>query len=288
MLIIDSQIHCWENSALYPTPESAKALHGAEHTASQALSRMDAHGVHRSILVPKGGFKTGPTKNGYSLEAAAKYPDRFAVMGLFDLDDPNAAQALVNWKQSGMLGVRVYFRYSAEPIVNGSLDWFWAGLVENDLPFMSAAPGRMGAFKGVLQKFPQLRLIIDHAGRHPFDVEDEAAWTDLEDTLALARFPRTAIKVSSLPCYSSQPYPFPVLHEPIKRIYDAFGPQRMLWGSDVSRLRWSYEDNIRLFTEALPFLSHDDKEWIMGKATARACDWPIVTMPHTTKSIHIG
>lgn len=275
MFIIDSQIHCWLDTPEYPTPESAKALHGPQHSMGQALARMDTHGVQRSILVPKGGFKSGPTRNGYSLEAAARHPERFAVMGLFDFDAPNARSALNTWRAQGMLGVRVYFRYSVDTIVDGSLDWFWASLVDNDLPFMSAAPGRMKAYHAVLARFPQLRLIIDHAARPPFDVEDEAAWADLEDTLHLARYPRTSIKVSSLPCYSSRPYPFPVLHQPIRQIYDAFGPQRMLWGSDVTRLRWPYADNLRLFTQALPFLSEEDKSWIMGRAAAAACDWPL-------------
>lgn len=277
MKIIDSQIHIWEDSPAYPTPANAKAHHGAEYTLAQALARMDASGVHRSILVPIGGWLTGPTKNSYSLAAAAQFPDRFAVMGQFDYDTPDPAKALKTWKQQpGMLGIRRYFRASAGPIVNGNLDWFWAGLVENDIPFMSAAPNRMGAFAGVLQKFPTLRLIIDHAGREPFDLADETVWADLNDTLVLARYPNTAIKVSSLPSFSSQPYPFPVLHAPLRQIYDSFGPQRMLWGSDITRLRWDFDDNIRLFTEALPFLSQDDKEWIMGKSAARACGWPFL------------
>ncbi len=276
MLIIDSQIHVWEDSPAYPTPASARDHHGAEYTVAQALAKMDAHGIARSILVPIGGWMTGPTKNHYSLEAAVRWPDRFAVMGQFDYGATDAQQQLRTWLQRpGMLGIRRYFRDSAEPIASGSLDWFFAGLVDNDIPFMSAAPNRMAAFTRVLERFPKLRLIIDHAGREPFDLQDEAVWTDLDDTLALARYPNTTIKVSSLPCFSSQPYPFTVLHEPIRRIYDAFGPQRMLWGSDVTRLRWEFGDNIRLFTEALPFLSPDDREWIMGKAAARACGWPI-------------
>jgi predicted TIM-barrel fold metal-dependent hydrolase len=63
------------------------------------------------------------------------------------------------------------------------------------------------------------------------------------------------------------------LHKPIREIYDHFGPQRMLWGSDVTRLDWGYADNLRLFTEALEFLSTDDREWILSRAAAKHCDW---------------
>ncbi|MBS7701549.1 MULTISPECIES: amidohydrolase family protein [unclassified Chelatococcus] len=271
MFVIDSQIHCWEESAEFPTPDSARANHGAEHTVRQALARMDANGIARSILVPFGSWISDAMKNRYALDAAAKYPNRFAVMGQFEFDLPNAGEALATWRRDGMLGIRRYFRFSAKPLQE--LDWFWRGLVDHDIPFMSAAPNRMAAFAPVLERFPSLRLIIDHAGREPFDLQDEAVWADLNDTLDLARFRNVSIKVSSLPCFSSAPYPFPVLHEPIHRIYDAFGPDRMLWGSDVTRLKWSFEDNMRLFTEALPFLSDEDKQWIMGRSAAKACRW---------------
>ena len=83
------------------------------------------------------------------------------------------------------------------------------------------------------------------------------------------------MKVSSLPCFSTEPYPFSNLHPHIHKIYDTFGPQRMLWGSDVTRLRSTYVENVRLFTEALDFVSTEDKEWIMGRAAAACCDWPL-------------
>jgi hypothetical protein len=49
----------------------------------------------------------------------------------------------------------------------------------------------------------------------------------------------------------------------------------MLWGSDVTRLDWGYADNLRLFTEALEFLSANDREWILSRAAAKHCDWPL-------------
>jgi CheY-like chemotaxis protein len=73
-------------------------------------------------------------------------------------------------------------------------------------------------------------------------------------------------KLSSLPSYSSEQYPFPGLHEHLRRVHDAFGARRMLWGTDYSRLPVPYEDCLRLFTEALAFLSDDDRAWIVGRA----------------------
>lgn len=275
-MIVDSQMHLWRETPEFPTPEDFKKNHGANFTIEDALAQMDRSGVHRMVLVPIGNWRTGPTKNGYSLEVAQRYPDRVAVMGQFEFEAPDASAALATWKQQpGMLGIRRWLR---EPdlsfLTNDRYDWFWKGLVEHDIPFMSAAAGHMTLYGDILRRYPGLRLVIDHAGRVPWGLDDQQVWEDLPDTLALARYPRVTVKVSSLPCFSSKPYPFPSLHEPIRRIYDAFGPRRMLWGSDISRLKWDYDDNIRLFTEALDFLSAEDRGWIMGRAANEALGWP--------------
>ena len=69
-------------------------------------------------------------------------------------------------------------------------------------------------------------------------------------------------------------YPFPNLHGPIRQIYNAFGAQRMIWGSDITRLTSTYAENLRLFTEAIDFFSREDLEWIMGRTLATRCNWP--------------
>jgi predicted TIM-barrel fold metal-dependent hydrolase len=60
------------------------------------------------------------------------------------------------------------------------------------------------------------------------------------------------------------------LHPYIRRVYDAFGPQRMFWGTDLTRLPCTYREGIAMFTEHLPWLSAADKEWIMGRGV---CEW---------------
>jgi len=81
------------------------------------------------------------------------------------------------------------------------------------------------------------------------------------------------VKVSALPCHSVAAYPFSDLHAPIRRVYDAFGPSRMLWGTDMTRLPCAYEDALRLFTEALDFLSTADREEILGGVALRWLRW---------------
>ena len=95
--------------------------------------------------------------------------------------------------------------------------------------------------------------------------QDEEAFRDLDKLLAMARRPNVAVKASALPCYTTDPYPYRRLHPYIRRVYDAFGPQRMFWGSDMSRLPCTYRQAITMFTEEMPWFSTDDLDWIMGR-----------------------
>jgi L-fuconolactonase len=86
----------------------------------------------------------------------------------------------------------------------------------------------------------------------------------------MARRPNVAVKASALPCYSSEPYPYRGLQPYVRGVYDAFGPRRMFWGTDRTRLPCSYGQAITFFTEELPWLSASDQELIMGRGV---CDW---------------
>jgi len=126
----------------------------------------------------------------------------------------------------------------------------------------------------VAQRFPQLRLVIDHLGLSS-ELQDEAAFRDLGNVLALAKYPNVAAKASALPCYTSDSYPYRWLHPHIRRVYDAFGPKRMFWGTDLSRLPCTYRQAVTLFTEDLDWLSAQDKEWIMGRGLCEWLGWPL-------------
>jgi L-fuconolactonase len=276
MRIIDAQIHCWyPNTPQRPWIDGAVSLHGAQFTIDQAKALIEEAGVSRAVLVPPPWIARDPD---YSLAAARAEPNRFGVVGLFDLTAPDARAQLERWREPGMLGVRITPLRAPDDalLTDPALDWFWATAQETRLPVKVFLPANIAALEPILARFPDLRLIIDHAGRRTRGgLKDEALWTDAHELHALARYPDITVKVSSLPSFSSQPYPFRNLHPHIRAIYDAFGPQRMMWGSDVTRLTSSYAENIRLFTEALDFLSDDDKAWIMGRTAAKVLDWPL-------------
>jgi L-fuconolactonase len=275
MNIIDAQIHAWEPSRPdRPWPAGMASLQGPEFSIAQALATLDEAGVQRAILVPPSWVGI---QNDYALEAAKQAPSRFAVMGRFDPLLPGGPARLDHLRaQPGMLGLRMLLNTpeTLEWPESPALAWFWSHCEAANIPIMCFAPSNAGVLGPLAARHPKLRVIVDHAGRNPRGAKDEAAWADIGDLLALARQPNVAVKVSSLPSFSSVPYPFPVLHAPIRAMYQAFGAKRLLWGSDVTRLTAPYADNIRLFTEALGFLSAEDLEWIMGRSASVWCGWP--------------
>ena len=134
----------------------------------------------------------------------------------------------------------------------------------------------MPALAKIAERHPRLKLHIDHLGRHGggTGLADDAAFADLKDTLALARYPNVAIKMSGAPSYSSQAYPYKNIHGYLRQIFEAFGPDRSFWGTDITRMPCSYRQCVTMFTEELPWLKGRDLERVMGGAVVDWLGWP--------------
>src|SRR4029453_10770333 len=115
-------------------------------------------------------------------------------------------------------------------------------------------------------------LTIDHLGGRGGNtmLKDAAAMTHLPALLALAKYPNVAVKATGVPGYSSEAYPFPTMQTFVRHLYDAFGPQRLFWGTDITKMPCSWRQCVTMFTEELPWLSEEDKALIMGQAV---CAW---------------
>lgn len=277
MTIIDAQVHIWKpDSPDRPhVKEDASKPHRAKALGYEdLLGEMAAAGVDRAVLVPPSwdGYR-----NDYALEAATKHPDRFAVMGKVPLNDPASKGRTVSWlKQPGMLGFRISFRHSGTHsfLDDGTADWFWSDCERHDIPVMIFAPFAVEKIGEIAGRHPGLRVIVDHMGLNvQWKGKDLTPGVDL--LLGFARMANVGVKLSCLPCYVAEPYPYPTLHPQIRRVVETFGPRRLFWGTDLSQLPCSYRQAVTLFTEELGFLTEQDKEWIMGRALAEWLRWPL-------------
>jgi predicted TIM-barrel fold metal-dependent hydrolase len=271
MLIVDAQVHIWSApTPERPWPAGLKPQRTEPLGVYELLQSMPVAGVDRVVLVPpriEGG------RNDLSLEAAQRYPDRFAVMGKLDPTAPESREQLRGWRrQAGMLGLRFTLKNALEfHLTQGHMDWLWPVAEQEEIPlYIAITQQRAQVIADIAARHPRLRLALDHLAIKSDKLKDADAFRELDNVLALARFPNVAVKLTALPCYTTQAYPYRGLHPYLRRVYDAFGPERMFWGSDLSRLRGSYRECVTMFTEEMPWLGSQDLEWIMGRAL---CEW---------------
>jgi L-fuconolactonase len=269
--IVDSQVHIWgANTPERPWPVRAAPQRDTPWSADELLGEMNAAGVERVIIVPP---SWEGDRNDLALAAARAHPDRFAVMGRLDPEAPGARGQIPGWKaQPGMLGMRFSFHTPVlrQPLLDGKFDWVWVELERAGIPLMVLIHhAYLDHIEKVVRAHPSLRIVMDHLGLVSTE-KDAHAFRGLDRLLALRAYPNVAVKASALPCYSDDTFPYRALHPYIRRAYDAFGPQRMFWGTDLTRLPCPYREGIAMFTEHMPWLSAADKEWIMGRGV---CEW---------------
>lgn len=266
MTVVDAQVHPWA--------QGESTGHHRRHPIDKATLRqeMEAAGVDRVVLVPP---LWDPSGNDYALEMAREAPSTFSVMGLLDVKRPDAAQQLRCWQERpGMRGVRFLLNTPdrVEAWNQGLLDGLWSIAEETDLVVALLVPGYLHIATQVAERHPGVRLIVDHLGV-PRGAVGEAAFRHLPDLLSLARFPNVRVKAAGVGDYALDPFPFRSLEAPLQRIFEAFGPDRVIWGSDLSRLHHPYAQCVAHFREHLPFLRRDDVAKVLGGNILALLDW---------------
>jgi predicted TIM-barrel fold metal-dependent hydrolase len=273
-MIVDAQVHLWKaNTPERPWLPNRVAQLPEPFLIEKLVPMMDEAGVDRAVIVSP---SWEGDRNDCALEAVARHPARFAVMGRIPVDNPDTAKLLPEWKkQPGMKGIRLTFHPPQwHWLTDGTVDWFWPLAEKYHLPVMFyGAP--MPHFARVAEKYPGLAMIADHLGVTGEVAKSGKMPEAIAETAALAKYPNVSVKLSTTPFYSAESYPFRDMTAHIRRLFDAFGPRRSYWGTDLTNSynKASYKQRITHFTETLDFLSEDDKEWVMGRAILARLGW---------------
>jgi predicted TIM-barrel fold metal-dependent hydrolase len=274
--VVDAQVHVWlPEGQDRPWPpggaERARAMHRHEPISGAVLlAEMEESGVDRAVLVPP--FFEGH-RNDYAVACAEEAPDAFRVMARVDLraGDPGRVRELL--RNPVVAGVRlVFLPADAGRVDNPAAEWLWTFAEEEDVPVMVLASGQLPALGDVARAHPGLRLAVDHFGLTGQNT-DAAIGPEIAQLVALAGLGNVSVKATAAPCYSTEPYPYAALHPFLRQLHDAFGPERLFWGSDLSRLRGSYADLVRLFREDLDLFSPADVEAVMGRSVLAWLGW---------------
>ena len=265
MLIVDAQIHLWSQNL--PTNPAHRQV--ASYSAEECLMEMDAAGVSAALIHPPGW---DPNSLVVAESAAVRYPDRFAILGNFPLDKPENRSLIDGWKsRPGMLGLRYAFTQPHQQnwMTDGTMDWLWPACEKAQIPVALMASNYLPQVAQIAERHPGLKLIIDHFGRARGG-KDDAAFANVGQVAALAKFPNVALKATGAPGESSEAYPYRNIHRYVRQLYDAFGPARFFWGTDITRMPCSWRQCVTMFTDELPWLTGSERELVMGRAV---CDW---------------
>jgi len=235
MLTIDVQVHAYERDR--PGRPWAAVLHGpAEVTGDDMVKAMDSVGVDGALLVsPYTMYRYDAS---YALDVRAAHPDRFAVIKPVDPNDPKVADTIARWADTeGTVAIRIMM---TQGVSTNAADPASAACWRPPpgIPFRStccAGPAGPGRPDGGAP--PETRLVIDHLGlQQPFEPPAPAEpWAELPKLLALAAHDNIVIKISGACTLSHQPFPYKDIWDPLGRIFDAFGFDRCMWGTDWTR-----------------------------------------------------
>ena len=267
MQIVDAQIHLWATGL----PNNKAHIQETSFTAKQAIALMDEAGVHAAIIHPP---SWDPKSHELALAAVNDYPNRFAIMGTLPLNRAISEKKIPFWKNNVVLGLR--YTLLEEPhrswIADGSLDWLWKIAEEEKIPISMLVTDSLIELQNIAERHPELRLTIDHLGGRGGNttLKDNEAMEHIPNLLKLAKYPNVAVKATGAPGYSGEAYPYPIMQGYLEQIYDAFGPHRTFWGTDITKMPCSWTECITMFTEEARWLNKNDRALVMGDAI---CAW---------------
>jgi L-fuconolactonase len=266
--IIDPHVHVWKHDPQFPFAAGAQ-VPARDATPETLLDLMKANGVSKTVIVQVIHYTYD---NSYLADVLKRYPNTFQGVCRVDPRNPAAADHLSRLTEQGFRGVRL------SPAGDPSGDWFrgplmpplWKRCDELKVPMTVLAPiSRMPDVGALLEKLPDLIVVIDHMADCPVGQPSE-----LEKLIALKRYPNVFVKISHTWSISKQPYPWLDAQEHVKRLYQAFGPQRLMWATDwpIVENRSTYAKALSVVRDEMRFLKADDLHWILSGTIERV--WP--------------
>ena len=278
--VVDSHMHVWTNDVerfpfAHPYDPNFKPPPVAG-TVEMLLEDMKAYAIDYSVLVQVIYYGWD---NSYVAQCVKRHPESFRAQGLIDPTDPQVANKLEYWmREHGLTGMRlspIYYQGRDEWLNSDSHQRLWRKAEELKAIFnFFIAANQLAKLETMLAKYPGVKVVIDHLARVNLSGSDPAK--EVAQLTQLARYPNVWVKVSELSILTpSKKYPFADTFSWVKKVYDAFGPDRLLWGTGFPGAtraqagRPSLGEELALVRREIPFFSASDREKILGRNAAR-------------------
>ncbi|MBX9791876.1 MAG: amidohydrolase [Pirellulales bacterium] len=266
--IVDPHVHVWRRDPLYPFAADLKTPPADDALPDTLLKLMTANGVRHTVIVHVIYYKWDCR---YTALAIKEHPREFQGVCRVDPQSPRAPEELDHWLEQGYHGVRLSPGAGPEgDWINdrAQMDRIWNRAAERNVPMCVLCPiSRIPDVEAVIARHNgRLAVCIDHMADCPIDQPNE-----LNKLLALARYPRVYVKLSHLWSLSREAYPYRDTHDQVKKLYDAFGPRRLMWGTDWPMVEQycGYAKALALYRDEIKFFNDEDRRWILGGTALR-------------------
>ncbi|HEX3538374.1 MAG TPA: amidohydrolase family protein [Stellaceae bacterium] len=275
MPVVDVQVHAYERN--HPGRPWLGTLVGPEEmTGDQMVMAMTEVDVDAAVLVsPFSMYGYDPS---YALDVQKKHPGKFCLVRPVDPNDPAVADTIADWAaKPGTVGVRIMMRDNvstdpADPGINRVL----TAAAKHDMAVNLLCWGRLEQAGQLAARNPNTQIVIDHLGlQQPFEPPPPAEpWAELPKVLRLANHANVAIKISGACTLSKEPFPYRDIWGPLGRIFDGFGFDRCMWGTDWTRAvkLLTYKEGVDAF-RVTERLSNGDGAKLMGETLMRIYNW---------------
>ena len=268
--VIDPHVHVWTHDRRYPFAQETRNPPAEDATPEMLIELMNQNGVARTVIIQVIHYRWD---NSFLRDVLKRHPGLFHGVARVNPEDPASPDILSKLvKEDRFRGVRLSPNESAvgDWIRGPLMPPLWKRCRDLEVPMTILAPAaRMPDIAALCERFPDLTVVIDHMADCPLDRPDLQL-----KLLALKRYPKVFVKISHTWSLSKEGFPFRDTFPWVQQLYDAFGPQRLMWGTDwpVSKRHASYAQTLAIVRDAMTFLNRDDKRWILSKTVQRV--WP--------------
>ena len=234
------------------------------------LDQMNRNDVDHAVLIQIRGMRD----NAYLVECLRRFPGKFSAVVTLDPNSPGSPAQLEGLVKEGVEGIRLH---AGARSPGGDPLAIWRKAQDLDIPVScqgSLPDFSNDDFAAIFQELPQLNIIIEHLGRGGDD--SSPTWDTYSKVLALSRYPNAYMKIPGLgefcqrPMPLVQPFPFGEIPPLIEMAVEAFGANRLMWGSDFppSASREGYHNALQWPMERVKYASEADRDWVFGNTAA--------------------
>jgi predicted TIM-barrel fold metal-dependent hydrolase len=271
--LIDAHSHLWSPDVeRWPLANNqTKAdLAPPSFTPEELWKVAEPEGVGRVVLIQHNTYHGWD--NRYLIDCAKRFPGRFVVTGMVDDTQPHPDKLMRDVLPQGVRAIRITPRIRGEKWLEGDgMAAMWRCGAETGQVMACLVDAKdLAGVDAMCKKYPDTPVVIDHFAR--IGVDGEIRKADLDALCALAKHKRTAVKISAYYALGKKKPPYDDLAPMIRRVLDAYGPERSMWASDSPyqvQGEHTYAASIALVRDRLDFLSAGDKEWLLTKTAER-------------------